>query len=78
MEVTDAFEARSTVFNDHTYRKCSLTYYELNPHSFNFWIAKHKIAISWSGNIIIYRFYISEKYKVLQKINERLCEELDS
>jgi len=79
LKVTYAFEGRSTVFNDHTYRCCNVACYELNRHFFTLWIAKHKIAITWPSSIdVIYRFSISEKYKVLQLIHECLCEELDS
>lgn len=34
LKVTYAFEGRSTVFNDHTYRCCNVACYELNRHFF--------------------------------------------
>lgn len=77
LEVIDAFETRSTIFNDRDCRKCSLIYYVINHHRFTIWISKHKIAITWPSTRNIHRFSISEKYKVLQLIHESLCEEKD-
>lgn len=77
LKVTDACRARSAFFTNRPHRCCNVAYYVLNNHSFFIWISKHKIAITWPSTMNVYRFPISEKYKVLQKINEHLCEELD-
>lgn len=79
LKVTYAFEGRSNVFNNRTSSCYNVACYELNHHFITIWISKHKIAITWPSSIdVIYRFSISEKYKVLQLIHECLCEELDS
>lgn len=78
LEVADACEARSAIFTDRTRRYCNVAYYTLNNYPFSIWISKHKIAITWPSTMNVYRFPISEKYKVLQLIHECLCEEFDS